>query len=115
VPSAALGDLIQTIRAGDIEIAVSSRGGTLRTGTGNLTLAFRSIRTGEPVDVGTVRVTAAMSMPGMTMSSDVVVTPVGTGLYQASGQFGMAGTWSMAMDWNGPAGQGSATFDGTVQ
>jgi hypothetical protein len=37
------------------------------------------------------------------------------GRYRAVGDFGMAGAWQMKIDWNGPAGQGSAAFDGTVQ
>jgi hypothetical protein len=27
----------------------------------------------------------------------------------------MAGGWQMRLDWNGPAGRGSVTFEGNVQ
>jgi hypothetical protein len=46
----------------------------------------------------------------------VTVTPTGDpGVYEARGEFGMAGSWQMTLEWNGPAGQGSAAFDGAVQ
>ena len=107
---------IQTIRAGDIEIVVSAPEGILRTGRTEFVLQFQSATTGQAVDVGAVRVAAVMSMPGMVMSSDVAVTPTGTvGEYRASGQFGMAGAWNMSIEWDGPAGQGTATFDGAVR
>jgi Cu(I)/Ag(I) efflux system membrane protein CusA/SilA len=110
------GDLVQTIRAGDLVIDVSAPDGSLRSGASEFTLAFRSEATGDPVDAGTVRVAAVMSMPGMVMSGDVSVRPAGgPGRYRATGQFGMAGGWQMTIEWDGPVGQGSAAFTGAVQ
>jgi hypothetical protein len=44
------------------------------------------------------------------------VTPAGTpGVYDATGEFGMAGGWQMTLEWDGPAGRGSAAFDGAVR
>jgi Cu(I)/Ag(I) efflux system membrane protein CusA/SilA len=109
------GEVIQTIRTDGFDIDVLSREGPLHLGTSEFLLAFRT-PAGEPVDVGTVRVAAGMAMPGMVMSADVRVETTGTpGLYRATGQFGMAGAWNMTIEWDGPEGQGSAAFDGSVQ
>jgi hypothetical protein len=57
-----------------------------------------------------------MPMPGMVMSSGLQVTPTGVaGRYAATAEFGMAGAWQMRVEWDGPAGRGSASFEGTVQ
>jgi predicted outer membrane lipoprotein len=110
------GDRVQTIRAGDLDVTVSAPGGALRSGSSEFGLTFRSATTGELVDVGLVRVAGVMSMPGMVMSADVAVRPTGAaGRYRATGQFGMAGEWNMTISWDGPAGTGSAVFDGAFQ
>jgi Cu(I)/Ag(I) efflux system membrane protein CusA/SilA len=110
------GSVVQTIRAGDLEIVLSTPTGSLRPGGNEMMLAFRSATSSEPVDVGTVRVAGVMSMPGMVMSADITARPTGgVGKYEASGQFGMAGTWGMTIEWDGPAGKGSAAFEGTVR
>ena len=71
---------------------------------------------GALMDAGTVHATANMSMPGMVMSSGMEARPTGQpGRYEATADFGMAGTWSMTMEWNGPGGQGSVSFQGAVQ
>jgi hypothetical protein len=57
-----------------------------------------------------------MTMPGMVMSGGLKVTPTDVpGRYLVAGEFGMAGTWQMAVEWNGPDGQGSVKFEGGVQ
>jgi Cu(I)/Ag(I) efflux system membrane protein CusA/SilA len=71
---------------------------------------------GKLIDVGTVRATGNMPMPGMVMSSGMEVRPSGvTGRYDGSSEFGMAGAWQMSVEWDGPAGKGSASFEGPVQ
>jgi hypothetical protein len=68
------------------------------------------------VDVGTVHATANMTMPGMVMSGELQVTRSGApGRYRATAEFGMAGAWPIAIEWNGPAGRGSVSFEGMVQ
>jgi len=63
-----------------------------------------------------VRASANMSMPGMVMSSGLQLTPTGVvGRYLATAEFGMAGAWPMALQWDGPAGRGSVNFEGMVQ
>jgi hypothetical protein len=38
-----------------------------------------------------------------------------SGRYTATAEFGMAGAWQFAIEWDGPAGRGSANFEGAVQ
>ena len=67
-------------------------------------------------DVGTVRVGATMPMPGMLLTGNVQVQPTNAaGRYTATAEFGMAGEWAISIEWNGPAGRGSANFQGSVQ
>jgi Cu(I)/Ag(I) efflux system membrane protein CusA/SilA len=110
------GAIVQTIRAGDLDIVLLSPTGSLRQGRNGFTLEFRRTGTTTLVDVGTVRATANMTMPGMVMSGGLEVAPTGVpGRYAASGEFGMAGAWPMTIEWNGPSGQGSVNFQGGVQ
>ena len=110
------GTVVQTIRAGDLDIALLSPTGTLRQGRNSFTFEFRRTGTTTLVDVGSVRASANMAMPGMVMSGGLQVTPTGVpGRYAATAEFGMAGAWQMAIEWNGPAGQGSVNFQGGVQ
>ena len=37
------------------------------------------------------------------------------GRYDATAEFGMAGAWHMALEWDGPVGHGSINFEGAVQ
>jgi copper/silver efflux system protein len=106
---------VQRVRAGDFEIVVLSPTGTLKLGRNTFTIEFHSAA-GGLVDVGTVRASANMTMPGMVMSGELEIarTPV-PGRYQATAAFGMAGAWPIAIEWNGPAGHGSVNFEGMVQ
>jgi hypothetical protein len=107
---------VQTSRAGELDVALLSPSGTLRQGRNSFTFEFRRTGTTTLVDVGTVRASANMPMPGMVMSGGLHVTPTGVpGRYAATAEFGMAGSWQMAIEWNGPAGQGSVNFQGGVQ
>jgi hypothetical protein len=90
--------------------------GTLRQGRNSFTVEFRRTGTNTPVDVGTVRASANMTMPGMVMSGGLQVAPTGVpGRYTATAEFGMAGAWQMEIEWDGPAGKGSVNFEGGVQ
>ena len=114
--SAQAGDLVQTVRSGDMEIVLRAPAGVFRQGWNTLTVDFRSIRAGSLVDAGTVRASANMSMPGMAMSSGMQLQPSGTpGRYLGTADFGMAGAWRFAIEWDGPAGRGSTSFEGKVQ
>ena len=110
------GAVLQTVRAGDLAITLSNPTGELRQGANNFRIEFRSARTNAPVNVGDVRLNAAMTMPGMTMAGTTTVTQGDRpGTYEARGDFAMSGSWDMTLEWNGPAGRGSAAFKGSVQ
>jgi Cu(I)/Ag(I) efflux system membrane protein CusA/SilA len=114
-PAAAGGRVVQTVRSGDMDIVVLSPTGTLRSGRNAFTIEFRS-SSGALVDVGTLHVSANMTMPGMVMPGNVQVQPSGVpGRFTATAEFGMAGSWPITVDWDGPAGRGSANFQGSVQ
>jgi Cu(I)/Ag(I) efflux system membrane protein CusA/SilA len=108
--------VVQTVRAGDLDVVLLSSTGTLRQGKNAFTIEFRRGGTNTLVDVGSVQASANMPMPGMVMSSGLQVTPTAVpGRYAATADFGMAGAWQMAIEWDGPAGQGSVNFEGGVQ
>ena len=108
--------VVQTVRSGDVEIILRSSDAALRQGRNTFTIEFRRLGTNELLDVGTVRASGNMTMPGMVMSSGLQVSPSGVpGRYVATAEFGMSGAWQMALEWNGPAGQGSVNFHGSVQ
>jgi Cu(I)/Ag(I) efflux system membrane protein CusA/SilA len=108
--------VLQTIRSGDLVVTLSNPEGRLRAGTNRFRVEFRSAATNAPVDVGTVELGASMTMPGMVMNSPITTEPTGQpGIYEGTGNFGMSGSWRMTIEWNGPAGRGSAAFEGNVQ
>ena len=106
---------IQRVKSGALDIVLLSPRDGLRHGKDTFFIEFRST-TGGLVDAGSVRGNATMPMPGSPMfaSIDVKRTDV-AGRYEANGDFSMAGTWRMSLQWEGPAGQGSVTFPGSVQ
>jgi Cu(I)/Ag(I) efflux system membrane protein CusA/SilA len=115
-PARDAGRVVETVRTGDLLITVSNAGGTLRQGANQFRIEFRSTQTSELVDVGEVQLGAAMTMPGMVMTSPIAISRTGqAGVYEARGEYSMAGSWQMTLEWNGPAGRGSAAFDGDVQ
>jgi Cu(I)/Ag(I) efflux system membrane protein CusA/SilA len=109
------GQVVQRVTAGDLRLTLLSATGTLHQGQNTFTIEFRSAD-GRLVDAGTVRASGNMSMPGMVMSSGLQVQRTSTvGRYAATAEFGMAGAWRMTVDWDGPAGTGSVSFEGAVQ
>ena len=106
---------MQTVRTGDLQIAILSRTGTLHQGRNAFTIEFRSAN-GQLADVGAVHASGNMAMPGMAMSGGLEVhRSTAPGRYEATAEFGMAGAWHMAIEWDGPAGHGSVNFEGAVQ
>lgn len=109
------GAVIQTVKSETVEIVLLSPTGTLQSGRNAFTIEFRSA-SGALLDVGMVRATANMPMPGMVMPGNLQVSPTGVpGRYAATAELGMAGAWQMSVEWNGPAGSGSVNFQGVVQ
>jgi hypothetical protein len=110
------GTVLETVRANDLVVTLSNSQGELHTGSNQFQIEFRSAATNELVDVGTVQLAGSMTMPGMVMTSPISIAPSGQpGVYDATADFGMAGSWQMTIEWNGPAGRGSAAFEGNVQ
>jgi Cu(I)/Ag(I) efflux system membrane protein CusA/SilA len=110
------GRVLQTLTAGNLIITLRSDQEALRQGRNSLVLEFRSAATQDLVDVGAVHLSATMTMPGMVMPGTVEIQRAPQpGRYAVIAEFGMTGVWRMAMDWNGPAGRGQASFDGDVR
>ena len=97
-------------------IVLLSPTGTLRSGRNTFTIEFRSptgdarrrrhgARRREHVD-------ARHGDAGKRAGDSGEVSP---GRYTATAEFGMAGSWQMSIEWNGPAGRGSVNFEGAVQ
>lgn len=106
---------LQRTRSGMLDVVLLSPRDALRHGRDTFVIEFRST-SGDLIDMGTLRGNASMSMSGTPMlgTIDVARTEV-AGRYAATGEFSMAGTWRMTIQWDGPAGQGSVTFSGSVQ
>ena len=107
---------MRTVAAGEIDIVVLASSDVLHLGRNAFTLEFRQRGTERLAAVGEVHATAAMPMPGMVMSAGLALRETDIpGRYRATAQFDMAGAWRMSLDWDGPAGPGSANFEGVVQ
>jgi Cu(I)/Ag(I) efflux system membrane protein CusA/SilA len=106
---------VQEVSAGNLRIVLLSPTGPLKQGRNSYTIEFRSLD-GALVDVGTVKASANMTMPGMVMTGGTQIQRTAVaGRYEATGEFAMAGAWQMALEWDGPAGHGSVNFEGAVQ
>jgi len=108
--------VIHRERAGDLDVVLLSPSGTLAPGRNDFTIEFRRIADGSLVDVGRVTASATMNMPGMVMSGGLRVTATAVpGRYRAVGEFAMAGAWQTSIEWDGPEGHGSVSFQGAVR
>jgi len=106
---------VQRTHAGALDVVLLSTAEALPQGKGFAVLEFRS-SAGSLVNVGTVRVNATMPMAGMAPmigGSEVTPTPA-PGRYELATDLSMAGTWRFAVEWDGPAGKGSALLAGTA-
>ena len=105
---------LQKVRSGMLDVVLLSPHEILRHGKDEFIVEFRSAD-GQLVNVGGVRARASMPMPGMPMFGSIDVHKTDTpGRYAANGEFSMAGTWRVTVEWDGPAGPGSINFSGTV-
>jgi AcrB/AcrD/AcrF family/YtkA-like len=108
--------VVQTVQSGPLDIVLMSPTGTLRQGRNTVTIEFRRAGDSTRVDVGSVHASANMTMPGMVTPAGLEVQPSGVpGRYTATAEFGMAGAWRFSMQWDGPGGAGSTSFEGSVQ
>jgi YtkA-like protein len=107
---------LQRARSGMLDVVLLSPRDGLHHGQDSFVIEFRSTAGGTLVDVGTVKATATMTMPGMPMLGTIDVKRTNVpGRYEANSDFSMAGTWRTTVEWNGPAGQGSVTVAESVQ
>jgi YtkA-like protein len=107
---------LQRVRSGTVDVVLLSPRDALRHGKDTFFVEFRAIPDGTLIDAGNVRATANMPMPGMAMFGNIEVQRTSVlGRYAANSEFEMAGTWRMAIEWDGPSGKGSVAFSGTVQ
>ena len=106
---------VQRVHSGALDVVLLSPTGALRQGKDSFVLEFRAAD-GQLVDAGTVNVNATMVMAGMApMLGGTTVNPTSTkGRYEVASDLNMAGNWRLSVDWNGPAGRGSASLSGTV-
>jgi hypothetical protein len=108
---------IAKARSGTIDVVLLSREAAVKQGKDTLTLEFRRASDGSLVDVGAVKAGATMPMAGMApMVGTIEIEPGDApGRYTAASSLTMAGEWRWSVEWNGPAGSGSATFSPMVQ
>ncbi len=109
--------VIHTLTVADTQVRLLADEGYagLAQGHSRFWLEFRSVETGELMPVSDVQVSSSMAMPGMVMAAAVAVEPAGPGRFHGSAEFDMAGTWRWSLQWQGPDGPKSATFDGEVR
>jgi len=115
---AATGTQLQKVQAGDVDVVLLAPATSLKHGEDDsFTLEFRRTGSDALVDVGTVKVAATMPMAGMPpMMASVEATPSGTpGRYTVKSHLTMAGTWNLGVEWQGPAGHGSAKLSANAQ
>jgi hypothetical protein len=108
---------IESHSAGDVVISLANEKGELAQGQNSFVIAFRSASKNEPIDPGKVTVESSMAMPGMApMTAPIELESMGkTGQYTVKGEFGMSGAWRFEVRWDGPAGQGSTSFNSNVR
>ena len=106
---------LQRVKTGPMTVVLLSSHDALRQGTDTFIIEFRTEDGDRLVDVGEIGGTASMAMTGTPMfgSLDVRRTNV-PGRYEARAEFSMAGTWRIALEWEGPAGKGAVAFAGSV-
>jgi hypothetical protein len=105
---------LQRVRSNGVDVVLLSNDGTLSHGKDTFTVEFR--RGDQLVDVGTVKAGATMPMAGLPdMLGSVFLEPGDApGRYTADTDLGMSGGWKLRLDWDGPAGRGTAAFDVTL-
>ena len=106
---------LQRVRSGTFDVVVLSPRDALRHGKDDFVIEFKAAD-GLLVDVGDVRASASMTMSGTPMLGSINVhRSDAPGRYRAEGDFSMAGTWRLNVEWDGPKGKGSVAFSGSVQ
>jgi hypothetical protein len=83
-------------RVGDYVVTLLSESGQLKQGPNKYVLEFRKASDNQLVDVGEVKLSSRMPMPGMSdMIGGASATPSGTpGHYNVESNFEMRGKWN---------------------
>jgi hypothetical protein len=114
-PQGTMRELSRT-SAGAVDLVLLAPSDSIDQGKSFAILEFHD-SSGSLVDVGRVTVRATMAHPGaepMAGGSEVKPTPA-PGRYEIATDLTMAGTWDLAIEWDGPRGRGSARLSGTVR
>jgi hypothetical protein len=94
----------------DLTVKLMAPAGQLQKGDNNVLIEFRDSG-GQLVDVGDANFTIDMNMPGMVRRGGGAAQKTGTtGQYSAKVRADMAGDWSASVSYQGPEGNGQATF-----
>jgi hypothetical protein len=107
---------LQRVKSGQLDVVLLSSRDAIRHGQDAFVIEFRSAD-GALVDVGDVKASATMPMPGSPMFGNVEVKRTSVaGRYSAESKFDMAGTWRTTIQWIGPSSQASSVaFSANVQ
>src|SRR5262245_49422630 len=107
---------LQRVKSGPLDVVLLSPHDAIRHGQDSFIIEFRSAD-GALVDVGDVRASATMPMPGTPMFGSIEVKRTSVaGRYTAEAKFDMAGSWRTTIQWSEPSSPGSSvTFSGNVQ
>jgi hypothetical protein len=83
-------------RVGDYVVSLLSDSGQLKQGPNKYVMEFRKASDNQLVDVGEVKLSSRMPMPGMSdMTGGASATPSGTpGRYNVESDFEMRGKWN---------------------
>ncbi len=83
-------------RVGDYLVSLLSESGQLKQGPNKYVMEFRKAADNQLVDVGEVKLSSRMPMPGMSdMTGGASATPSGTpGRYNVESDFEMRGKWN---------------------
>lgn len=105
---------LQRVRASGVDVVLLSNDGTLSHGKDSFTVEFR--RGDQLVDVGSVKAGATMPMAGLPdmLGSVFLERADAPGRYRAETDLSMSGGWKLKLDWDGPAGRGTAAFAVTL-
>ena len=110
---ASTGKVISSAKSGDITATLSNPQGRFKDGDNDFTVEFRNAA-GQPVDVGAI--TMFIDMPAMPptmpyMKSNVKLVTTNTpGIYQATTNLEMSGTWNAHIAYKDTVGEGKMEF-----
>ena len=105
---------LHRVKSGNLDVVLLSNDGSITHGKDIFTIEFR--KGDSLVDVGNVKAAATMPMAGMPpmMGSVFLERGDAPGRYKADTDLSMSGGWNLKIEWDGPAGKGTASFNPTI-